>query len=702
MPSRVGRSALCARQRCASTRHRTQHAAPTAAVSHWKGVTTVEYCGASGTQATHPLLLRDVSPPWPSVLHVAASNLELPDELFDLLPASESNAIRALCPRAFNPSITTAPPLAHCPECAYLLSLRVSTHDHQCDGPLDLTRTHGKRRRGRQFAATAVVALDRELQPLASTWLLNAIESQLGANGEMMPERHRVHDVRLFRIGDALFATWHCHRCQMVIAQVYIHAGLPQRHGAHSRVRLYAWSTLWDKYKLSGRGVQGRNQALILAPSASAATPASLKVADGRSRARSRGGHWARRSHRSAPTFDVALQPWLSDVVRLRPVGFRRISVPNPFMSVEARLDARNNSITLHDAKLVAPPRPRGMSRLSLLKASMPLRLNGSGAGPDPLAGWHHPIAERLAEFLLARPWQLDVTAHTVLNAEADSPGSTSSQRPLVGNATARREHAEIARSLARREFVEGSQLSQPSPTAHTVQIHRAEGRPSSPGTAPFFTVDPPNGPPRRSADGARSGRCVALLGIGHVHASPRGPLPSARGGSAVGLSQPAPSRASGWRWGTNYSHFFYTLDPRPPHHMLAASGLFCLAASTMTGDHPRESARTTASEHRTHRPAGELIMHVDAAASGTSAHATCESIQFVSGLALAHGAPVSEPVKESAAGTNATDTSAYRLLLTYGINDCSAALGWIPLTRVWQMLAPLANRSAPCTDDLT
>ena len=96
------------------------------------------------------------------------------------------------------------------------------------------------------------------------------------------------------------------------------------------------------------------------------------------------------------------------------------------------------------------------------------------------------------------------------------------------------------------------------------------------------------------------------------------------------------------------------TLSPRPPFELLAASSAFCLAATTAS----------------------------PTAMGGANASSLCESVQYVSGLALdVAAAPHEDP----------------SLLLSYGINDCSAALGELPMRRVWQMLLPLGNHTEAC-----
>ena len=135
------------------------------------------------------------------------------------------------------------------------------------------------------------------------------------------------------------------------------------------------------------------------------------------------------------------------------------------------------------------------------------------------------------------------------------------------------------------------------------------------------------------------SGRvCEALLGVGHLH----------RGRSSDGKRWRRASLGKGsrprevFRWGHGYSHFFYTLQPFPPFRMLATSREICLAS----------------------------------AQDPTS----CESIQMVFGI------------------VNGPNDS---LVLSFGVNDCEARLGMLPLETVWSMLDPLGGDVAsggPCT----
>jgi hypothetical protein len=150
-----------------------------------------------------------------------------------------------------------------------------------------------------------------------------------------------------------------------------------------------------------------------------------------------------------------------------------------------------------------------------------------------------------------------------------------------------------------------------------------------------------------------KRGLCQGYLGIGHMHRGEgetnrrlysrrkSGPAPWSQRAAAMRRKQP-------FAFGYRYTHFFYVLEPRPPFATVAVSPEFCIAS------------------------------HQDAR--------DCESVQFVSGLALA----------PKPASSNLTRDA---LLLSYGVNDCEARLGRIPLDKVWSMLRALpagSGRGAP------
>ena len=157
-------------------------------------------------------------------------------------------------------------------------------------------------------------------------------------------------------------------------------------------------------------------------------------------------------------------------------------------------------------------------------------------------------------------------------------------------------------------------------------------------------------------------GGCEAYLGVGHLHRGegernrrlyrrkPDGPLPWQ--GTSAGLKRKQP-----FTFGFRYTHFWYVLEPRPPFGLLAASPEFCLGS------------------------------HQDAA--------DCESVQFISGLGLAPAPAVRAHVPS--ANRTRRDASEPRLMLAYGVNDCEARLGFLPLARVWDELRPLTPGGRRC-----
>ena len=142
----------------------------------------------------------------------------------------------------------------------------------------------------------------------------------------------------------------------------------------------------------------------------------------------------------------------------------------------------------------------------------------------------------------------------------------------------------------------------------------------------------------------AREHGCSAYLGVGHTHRGEADADQKAWTRAAYGYG-PRPNRT--FRWGYQYSHFFYALEPHPPFRMIATSGEFCVASEQDERD--------------------------------------CESIQFVSGLA---------PYE---LGATTTSYEPAALVLAYGANDCEARMGVFSLERIWRMLTPLEPAAGPC-----
>jgi hypothetical protein len=148
-------------------------------------------------------------------------------------------------------------------------------------------------------------------------------------------------------------------------------------------------------------------------------------------------------------------------------------------------------------------------------------------------------------------------------------------------------------------------------------------------------------------------GTCQAYVGIGHLHRGEgdinRRLYGRKREGSPPWAGQPGSevTARQPFAFGYRYTHFWYALAPKPPFEVLAASPEFCLGSALDPAD--------------------------------------CESIQFISGLALA------PPRRNQPSGS--AEPEAESLVLSYGVNDCEARLGTLQVERVWSMLRPLRPR---------
>ena len=111
---------------------------------------------------------------------------------------------------------------------------------------------------------------------------------------------------------------------------------------------------------------------------------------------------------------------------------------------------------------------------------------------------------------------------------------------------------------------------------------------------------------------------------------------------SQRGCSRGPRKLATKIRWGFRYTHFFYTVDPRPPYDILAFSTEWCIAAAQDPSD--------------------------------------CETIQFAAGATLRNASGGSQ-----------------ELVVSYGVNDCEAKLATFSLDRVWSMLRPRSTAAGAC-----
>jgi hypothetical protein len=148
-----------------------------------------------------------------------------------------------------------------------------------------------------------------------------------------------------------------------------------------------------------------------------------------------------------------------------------------------------------------------------------------------------------------------------------------------------------------------------------------------------------------------RSGSCAGYLGVAHMHRS-NNPVTQAETDTRPlwqrRFSLPRARRRAlervwyevregvrrdnhTFKFGSQYTHFWYVLAPEPPHRLLGWSREFCLQSQQDAAD--------------------------------------CESIQFVSSIQTAPG-----------------DT----LRVAYGVNDCETKVGVLPLQQVWSSLRPV------------
>ena len=177
----------------------------------------------------------------------------------------------------FNPSLAPAP-AGLCPRCAYVAALRVDPL-HQCHDASPLLKPDADTPKGATaanawFKGTAIAILDSKLQPLGWTWLINAPQHQVSSNLNpsrwfvpvgsadrfLPPWAKAVYDVRVVAMGDQLFVSYVCRRCDFSIAQLQLTA-VPAADGGLRELR--AWQS--GRYSSGERWAQGRNQALFVA-----------------------------------------------------------------------------------------------------------------------------------------------------------------------------------------------------------------------------------------------------------------------------------------------------------------------------------------------------------------------------------------------------------------------------------------------------
>ena len=151
----------------------------------------------------------------------------------------------------------------------------------------------------------------------------------------------------------------------------------------------------------------------------------------------------------------------------------------------------------------------------------------------------------------------------------------------------------------------------------------------------------------------SRSPSCHALLGIGHLHrregerefnydSCVKGRRCHRRDGGQRQSRRRDELPPQPFRFGYYYTQFFYTIEPHAPYRLLSTSQEFCLSAVDAPSD--------------------------------------CESVQFITGMALNASAP--DP----------------QLVISFGTNDCESRFVGVRIDRIWQMLRPMRETGSVCS----
>lgn len=562
-----------------------------------------------------------------STLHVeAARRLTLPQAVIDTLRDGALRngtwrtqkwdtraAIKARPMHAYNPSIIAAPE-GLCPTCAYIVSLRASTL-HQCDSKgLDgASATH--------IAGTVILALDSSFETLASTVLLNNLEAQLTRDGGFMGG-HRVHDVRLFR-----------HDQRPANEQGPVDPG--------SRTILATWHCHRCPFLI----------ALVHLSARRSAATRELEL-------RAWSSKWEKTQELKHPALQGRNQALFAGKSRARgqgsaghgPVNVREKTPP---LMVQSWLPIVAELGTLHMAAR------RVMSLDLARRAALPAWLPRDRVAGVPGA------------WMKITSISLSARALSVHNLSADTAWSTLPRRVHFADEAAR-----------------GATMS---PTAHLLHVATRQ---------PPVATDTPTGRVGRSMHGdddalRSTSMCEAFLGVGHFHRRAglgnhhrraaaglesrrrrahrrrrSGPMPGSLPTSLPGAPLPP------FRWGYDYAHFWYTLDPRPPHRLLGASADFCLVG--VAGGQC------------------ELVQYLSGVAplvrdavlprdSMPRARARAQSNDGEEPCLLRKGCDSAQTPKGAPQVNRPAD-----LVLTYGINDCEARLARLSMEHVWAALQPL------------
>ena len=495
----------------------------------------------------------------------------------DIFPPARPTRSGRIWPlRAWNPSVVAAP-VGLCPRCAFLTAVRVDAR-HQCDGSTPLSREH-RQDHGQLFRGTAIIVLDASLRRLGATWLVNAPGFQVMApsaaelaNATLANERARMRK-----------------RIPIGAADLFDSSFSKQAYD----VRLFSFGG----HILATVVVPSTRQLNVIQLQVTANTTADGGLSHLRSWSSLRvveASAWA--GGRNQALFrsfngELMVQPWLGLTATFGAPAFERRRARCGTPAAEPLPGVMKAALLLARAAAVAA-----------------VAVLGDGVAATHVEPAEAPRGSRrqCGTHADGQHVELDQMLWPGLNR---SRGITRVPLRLNFNDSAVPELASFDGRL--------------SATSHLIPVSR---------------------------DGETL--CHALLGVGHLHRvtgnreranlcrrfkrrelyTPKESLTPC----GADADPPKPVVTQPFHFGYLYTHFFYTVEPRPPYRTLSTSAEWCIGAAQNPAD--------------------------------------CESIQFVSGAVLVPPG---------------------RLLLAYGVNDCEAKLAEFSMERVWRMLRPVQGRTA-------
>lgn len=470
---------------------------------------------------------------------------------------------------SYNPSLVAAP-TGLCPRCAYVASLRVEAL-HQCDqsSPLFRAVAYSRVSANSYYRGTAIAVLDKGLRLLGYTWLITS--------------HNQIHDDRALRrwtipygVSDAFPPSW--------------------GHAIYDVRLINVDGRIFTTYVC-----HGCTFGLLLLHLTADVTPdgglhhlrawrsqrfvSSTAWSTGRNQA-----VFSARRTPSSPT-EIFVQPWLSLIASFGVPRFFALNV-SCYRTAPPEMRAHNYVrkgiyTCMHNAKH------------SLLR----MEQIDSDADAESERGLRKNHQKRKAQD--ERPVRR--------RQRGVRGGGRSLSSELTGNGRRLRQRP------GDRSF--GSELELVANLTSDVRSMQVDARPHRISTTAHLV---------RINDTAGNG---LLLGIAHIRRKVGDCIGKRRGRQCNAFRARQLATAPPFRFGYQYTHFFYVLTLHAPFRIVSTSREFCLGSAQDPAD--------------------------------------CESVQFITGLAL---------------------RGESTLLMAYGINDCEAKVAELPVKSVLEMLLPLPS----------